>query len=279
MDRKKAELLRSLKFLLFSISAGVVQIISFTLLFELLHLEEWVCNLISLCLSVLWNFTLNRKYTFHSAGNIPKAMVLTALYYLVFAPLSSWWTAALTGVVNEYIVEIGTMLVNFVLEYLYMRFFVFGKAIDTRPPKKKEEKETVTEYSCGAVVFTGEGAERRYVIIQSKEGIYGLPKGHIEAGETEQECALREILEETGLRVRLVDGFRTETSHPFRKNGEDRIKHVTYFLAEYEGQELCAQDSELDGIALMDFATAIYAIQYEDTRGVVTAAHHFLEER
>ena len=279
MSAKRKEFIRTVKFTLFSISAGLIQMGSFSLFHELLGFLPWLSHLGALVLSVLWNFTLNRQFTFHAANNIPVAMLKVALFYLVFTPLSTWWTAALTGVVNEYIVEIGTMLVNFVLEYLYMRFFVFGKAIDTRPPKKKEEKETVTEYSCGAVVFTGEGAERRYVIIQSKEGIYGLPKGHIEAGETEQECALREILEETGLRVRLVGGFRTETSHPFRKNGEDRIKHVTYFLAEYEGQELCAQESEVDGIALLDFATAIAAIQYEDTRGIVTAAHRFLEER
>ena len=134
----------------------------------------------------------------------------------------------------------------------------------------------ITEYSCGAVVFTRESGDIRYVIIKSREGIYGLPKGHMEAGETEEQTALREILEETGLAVRLVDGFRTETSHPFKKQGEERIKHVTYFLAEYEGQTPRRQESEVDGITLMDFATAIAAIQFEDTRGVVTAANDFL---
>ena len=134
----------------------------------------------------------------------------------------------------------------------------------------------MTEYSCGAVVFTREGGGIRYVIIKSCEGIYGLPKGHMEAGETEEECALREILEETGLSVRLVDGFRTETSHPFKKQGEERIKHVTYFLAEYEGQTPKRQESEVDSIFLMDFAIAVSAIQFEDTRGVLTAANSFL---
>ena len=134
----KKELLRSIKFLLFSISAGVIQILSFTLLFELLHLDEWLCNLISLCLSVLWNFTLNRKYTFQSAGNIPYAMLLTALFYLVFAPLSSWWTDALTDLGwNAYLVEALTMVTNFVAEFLYQRFVVFRKTLDTAPVKKK----------------------------------------------------------------------------------------------------------------------------------------------
>jgi len=139
MTDKKKELLRSVKFTLFSISAGVIQILSFTLLFELLHLEEWLCNLISLALSVLWNFTLNRKFTFQSANNVPIAMLQTAAFYVVFAPLSSWWTDALTGIGwNAYVVEILTMLTNFVLEFLFQRFVVFRKSLDTAPIKKKE---------------------------------------------------------------------------------------------------------------------------------------------
>jgi putative flippase GtrA len=130
---KKKELIRTVKFILFSISAGVIQIGSFTLLFELLHLQEWIAYAVSLTLSVLWNFTLNRKFTFHSASNVPVAMVKVALFYLVFAPLSTWWTAYFTETlkVNAYVVEIGTMLINFVTEYLYQRLIVFRKSIDT----------------------------------------------------------------------------------------------------------------------------------------------------
>lgn len=133
MPKENKELLRTVKFTLFSISAGVIQAISFTLLEELLHITHWVSYLVSLVLSVLWNFTLNRKYTFQSANNVPLAMLKVALFYIVFTPLSTWWTAVLTdGVgVNEYLVLIVTMLVNFVTEYLYDRFFVFGKSIDT----------------------------------------------------------------------------------------------------------------------------------------------------
>ena len=132
----KRELLRSLKFVFFSISAGLIQTASFALLNELLHLNYWVSYLIALVLSVLWNFTLNRKFTFKSAANVPIAMLKVAGFYLVFTPLSTWWTAALTEpaygiMVNEYVVLVGTMLVNFVLEYLFQRFFVFGKTLDT----------------------------------------------------------------------------------------------------------------------------------------------------
>ena len=134
MNQTKKEFLRSVKFVLFSISAGLIQIGSFTLLEELLHLTHWLSYLISLVLSVLWNFTLNRKFTFCSANNVPIAMLKVAGFYLVFTPLSTWWTAALTGPNvgwNEYLVLAITMLSNFVLEYLFDRFVVFGKSIDT----------------------------------------------------------------------------------------------------------------------------------------------------
>ena len=134
MDQNaKKELLRTIKFTLFSISAGVIQILSFTLLYELLKLDEPIAHLISLVLSVLWNFTFNRKFTFQSASNVPIAMLKVAAYYVVFTPLSTWWTAALTGPLgwNPYLVEALTMIVNFVTEFLHQRFFVFGKSIDT----------------------------------------------------------------------------------------------------------------------------------------------------
>ena len=92
--------------------------------------------MISLILSVVWNFTLNRKFTFKSAANVPIAMAKVALFYLIFTPLSTWWTAVLTeasyGIMwNEYVVVLLTMVVNFITEYIYDRFFVFGKSIDT----------------------------------------------------------------------------------------------------------------------------------------------------
>ena len=134
MAEKKKEIIRTIKFTLFSISAGLIQTVSFTLLNELLHLEYWISYLIALILSVVWNFTLNRKFTFCSANNVPVAMLKVACYYAVFTLLSTWWTAVLTGVGfgwNEYLVLAITMLSNFVTEYLFDRFVVFGKSIDT----------------------------------------------------------------------------------------------------------------------------------------------------
>ena len=129
---KNKELIRTVKFTLFSISAGLIQIASFTLMNEVLHWNYWVSYLTALVLSVLWNFTLNRKVTFHSAANVPIAMLKVAAYYAVFTPLSTWGGAALEGIGwNEYLVLALSMLVNFVTEYLDQRYFVVGKSLDT----------------------------------------------------------------------------------------------------------------------------------------------------
>lgn len=144
MSNRKKELLRSIKFVLFSISAGVIQVASFTIMEELLHLTHWVSYLVSLVLSVLWNFTLNRKFTFCSANNVPVAMLKVAAFYLVFTPLSTWWTAVLTGkgfCWNEYLVLALTMIINFVTEYVYDRFVVFGKSIDSATVKWVNQNE------------------------------------------------------------------------------------------------------------------------------------------
>ena len=123
---KKAQIMQILKFFLFSISAGAIQMLSFTLLNELLMLSYWPAYLISLLLSVVWNFTFNRKFTFKSANNVTIAMLLVLAYYAVFTPLSTLWGDALEKVGwNEYIILIGTMIINFITEFLYQKFVVF----------------------------------------------------------------------------------------------------------------------------------------------------------
>ena len=134
----KDEVVRMLKFLFFSISAGVIQIGSFTLLNELVKWSYWPSYLISLTLSVLWNFTLNRKFTFKSAANIPLAMLKVFGFYLVFTPLSTIGGNALTAAGwNEYLVLGITMVLNFVLEYLFCKFFVYKNNINTATKKKE----------------------------------------------------------------------------------------------------------------------------------------------
>ena len=131
MDKK--ELLRTVKFVLFSISAGVIQIVSFAVFEEFFHFAHWLSYLLALVLSVIWNFTFNRKFTFKSNANVAKAMTLVALFYVVFTPLSTLLEHFLTDSVhmNEYLVTIINMLLNFVLEFLYQRFVVYKNSIDT----------------------------------------------------------------------------------------------------------------------------------------------------
>ncbi len=137
---KKKELIRTLKFVGFSLSAGAIEIVSFTLLNELLKLPYWPCYLIALVLSVLWNFTLNRKFTFQSANNVPVAMAKVFAYYCVFTPLSTLLGNYLaeTALWNEYLVTLLNMVLNFVTEYLYQRLYVFRDSIDTNEAARKQ---------------------------------------------------------------------------------------------------------------------------------------------
>ena len=141
-NEKKKELIRTIKFVLFSASAGIIQIISFALLNELMSWSYWPSYLISLTLSVLWNFTLNRRFTFKSANNVPVAMAQTAGFYLVFTPASTLFGNYLAETLlwNEYLVTIINMIANFVLEYLFQRFVVFRNSIDTNDLAQKEQQ-------------------------------------------------------------------------------------------------------------------------------------------
>ena len=136
----KKELLRSLKFLAFSLSSCVIELVSFSLLNELTGWSYWPCYLIALVLSVVWNFTLNRRYTFQSANNVPLAMLKVAGFYAVFTPASTWLGNYLAETLlwNEYLVTILNMVMNFVLEYLFDRFVVFRASLDTNDVAKKK---------------------------------------------------------------------------------------------------------------------------------------------
>ncbi len=130
----KKELLRKIKFTLFSISAGLIEIGLFTLLNNVTSLSYWPKYLIALVASVIWNFTLNREFTFKSSNNIPVAMAKVFIFYLIFTPVSTIGGNLLVEKLhwNEYVVTIINMLCNFVLEYLYDKYIVFKDSIDTK---------------------------------------------------------------------------------------------------------------------------------------------------
>ena len=135
------EFIRFIKFALFSASAGLIEMGSFALLNEFTAWSYWPCYLIALVLSVVWNFTLNRKFTFKSAANVPIAMAKVLTYYAVFTPLSTifgnWLVESCHW--NEYLVTVLNMVLNFVTEYLFDTFVVFRGSMDTNDIAKKEE--------------------------------------------------------------------------------------------------------------------------------------------
>jgi len=140
MSDKKKQALQGVKFLLFSISAGLIQIASFALL-ELFIKTYWVAYLISLLLSIVWNFTLNRRFTFTSAANIPIAMAKVLGFYAVFTPLSTWLgNLAEAGGMNDFLVLAITMVSNFVLEFLFCKFVVYRGREDTLGKKGGAEQ-------------------------------------------------------------------------------------------------------------------------------------------
>lgn len=133
-NMEKKEIIRAVKFVLFSASAGLIEMGSFALLNELTPWRYWPCYLIALTLSVLWNFTLNRRFTFRSYANIPRAMLLVMLYYAVFTPVTTIlgdWLAESVGW-NEYLVTILNMLLNLVTEFLFQKHIVYRGQIDQR---------------------------------------------------------------------------------------------------------------------------------------------------
>lgn len=128
------ELWRAIKFVLFSISAGVIEMGSFALLNEFTTWRYWPCYLIALVLSVVWNFTLNRRFTFNSTANVPLAMFKVLCYYAVFTPLSTWLGDYLAETLhwNEYLVTFINMFLNLVTEFLFQRYVVYGDKVDNR---------------------------------------------------------------------------------------------------------------------------------------------------
>mgnify|MGYP006052591167 FL=1 len=135
MEKKNTkEWVRVLKFVLFSASAGIIQFGSFALLNEFTGWRYWPCYLISLLLSILWNFTFNRRFTFKSNANVTRAMLLVLAFYAVFTPvttvLGDWLAEDLLW--NEYLVTGINMLLNLSLEYLYQRYVVYRNKVDNR---------------------------------------------------------------------------------------------------------------------------------------------------
>ena len=133
---KKESVIQMIKFTLFSASAGIVQVVTFVIFNELFHWVYWPAYLTSLILSIIWNFTFNRRYTFKSAANVPIAMLKLFGFYAVFTPLSTWvGHLAETFGINDYIILSVTMISNFVFEFLFSKFVIYRNQENTRIEK------------------------------------------------------------------------------------------------------------------------------------------------
>ena len=130
--KKNDELIQAIKFTLFSLSAGIIQFASFKIFSTVLKMDWWPSYLLSLILSVLWNFTLNRNFTFQSASNVPVAMFKVFLFYLAFTPLSTIFGNYLTSSLrwNGDLVTGINMVINLVSEFLYDKYVVFTDALN-----------------------------------------------------------------------------------------------------------------------------------------------------
>ena len=142
---KRQTIVQVAKFVAFSMGAGIIQIVSYTLIHEISGWAHWKCYLPSLILSVLYNFTVNRRYTFKSATNVPIAMLKVAFYYCIFTPVSTYLgNLAETAGINNYIIEAVTMVCNLVTEFLVCRFWVYRNSINTNKLAEKEKTESKT---------------------------------------------------------------------------------------------------------------------------------------
>lgn len=183
----KQNFIQVMKFVLFSCGAGIIQIATFTLMNEVFHWNYWVSYLIALVLSVLYNFTVNRRYTFKSASNVPKAMLLVFAFYAAFTPYSTWLTNFLTGNkgLNEYLVLVICMVQNLTLEFLWNRFVVYRKSINSNDIAKKEalktaEKEETTDDKDESSEGIEETTQINKEIAENDEEITGKNEGTTE---------------------------------------------------------------------------------------------------
>ena len=140
-------------------------------------------------------------------------------------------------------------------------------------------EELSYEKSCGAVVYCQKEKDIKYLLVCERSGFWVFPKGHMEAGESDQETAFREVKEETGLDITFVPGFRVIDEHNLAREGRPHtIKQTVYFLAKYKNQKYVPQKSEISKIVLLDFDSAMATLQFDSFKHILVQAHNFLTQ-
>ncbi len=207
--------------------------------------------------------------------SIPMYLLLTTptrIPSIMMSTISGNWIADMLGgesVLKRILFLNGAAVVLAIVGYTV--YTLINNSYRKKHPRPESDKR---EKSCGAVVYTKINGQIKYVVVKNPEGICGFPKGHVEAHESESETALREVLEETGLRVELIDGFRTEDSHIIP--GTDITKDIVYFLGFYKDQKIKYQKEELSGFELLTYGEAMPMFKFESSKRILTEANDFL---
>lgn len=148
--------------------------------------------------------------------------------------------------------------------------------LDFETDFKGYKLECLYEASCGAVIFKKFSGETKFLLIKNKRSAHwGFPKGHIENGETEKETAIREVFEETGLKIRIIDGFSTKSAYRIQGKIE---KNVTIFLGEILGGSLVIQEEEIDAFVWHCYENALSLLRFENDKKTLLDAYAFLIE-
>ena len=130
--------------------------------------------------------------------------------------------------------------------------------------------------SAGAALYTVQDGQTRWVLVREKSGSVGLPKGHVEKGETPEQAALREIREETGLQAELCAGEPLVDAYPL---ADGRLKRVTYYLARYEDQALNPDPTQVEEAMLLPLKEALAALSHGSARRILRRAARAAERQ
>lgn len=148
--------------------------------------------------------------------------------------------------------------------------------------EKMMEKDTFSleclyELSCGAVIFHGNGEARKFLLIKNNRSVnWGYPKGHIEPGETKEEAALREVKEETGLDIEIINGFSAVSSYSIHGRIE---KEVIIFVGKAKTDDLLLQEEEIERGQWFKYRDALRKLRFENDKSILRRVYRFLKRK
>lgn len=260
---KKPQIIEFIKFTFFSISAGLIEIGSFTLLNELTSFDYWFCYLVALLLSIIWNFTLNRKFTFKATNNIPIAMLKVLIFYAIFTPTTTiLGDYFVSKGLNEYLMTAINMILNFITEFFYQKYYVFKKNNNEKEELlqvfdknnhmlnesvKRNNKKSLTSDKYIKVVYIFIINSQNEFLIQKtskqKGNIYAVTGGHVSFHDDGYNTAIKESQEELGI------DLSKEKLHLFNHVLYDSLMIDSYYVKkDININEIKLQKGEVDSV-------------------------------